>query len=132
MVKSDKATEKAIAEMKDKSYNDLKSNPKISTYTIDRVEFNKPASVSSTMQDEIAVSAVAAKTNVGETSAPFKGINGVYVVEVTAKDGKNGTFDATTEKQQIETLYNRFYMTNAVANTLDKIYPKENRVYKHF
>lgn len=132
IVKSDKATENAIAEMKDKSYNDLKSNPKISTYTVDRVEFNKPASVSSTMQDEIAVSAVAAKTNVGETSAPFKGINGVYVVEVTAKDSKNGTFDAATEKQQIETLYNRFYMTNAVANTLDKIYPKANRVYKHF
>ena len=105
---------------------------KISTYTIDKVEFKKPTNVSSTMQDEVAIAAVASKMNAGETSAPFEGVNGVYVIEVASKDAKNGTFDATAEKQQIESLYNRNYIVTAVEKALGKIYPMENRVYVHF
>ena len=41
------------------------------------------------MQAEVAIGAVASKLNVGETSAPFKGSNGIYVIEVTAKNAKN-------------------------------------------
>ncbi|MBR3615368.1 MAG: SurA N-terminal domain-containing protein [Bacteroidaceae bacterium] len=132
MAQSEKAKEQAMAEMKDKSYNDLKNNSKISTYTIDKVEFKKPTNVSSTMQDEVAIAAVASKMNAGETSAPFEGVNGVYVIEVASKDAKNGTFDATAEKQQIESLYNRNYIVTAVEKALGKIYPMENRVYVHF
>ena len=132
MAQSEKAKEQAMAEMKDKSYNDLKNNSKISTYTIDKVEFKKPTNVSSTMQDEVAIAAVASKMNAGETSAPFEGVNGVYVIEVVSKDAKNGTFDATAEKQQIESLYNRNYIVTAVERALGKIYPMENRVYVHF
>ena len=129
---NDKATAQAIAEMENKGYNELKNNPKISSYTIDKVEFMKPTNVSSTMQDEVAIGAVASKMNVGETSAPFKGSNGIYVIEVTAKNAKNGTFNATAEKQQIEALYNKNYTMSNVESTLNKIYPKENRVYVHF
>lgn len=129
---SDKAAAQAIAEMENKGYNELKNNPKISSYTIDKVEFMKPTNVSSTMQDEVAIGAVASKMNVGETSAPFKGSNGIYVIEVTAKNAKNGTFNATAEKQQIEALYNKNYTMSNVESTLSKIYPKENRVYVHF
>ena len=129
---NDKATAQAIAEMENKGYNELKNNPKISSYTIDKVEFMKPTNVSSTMQDEVAIGAVASKMNVGETSAPFKGSNGIYVIEVTAKNAKNGTFNATAEKQQIEALYNKNYTMSNVESTLSKIYPKENRVYVHF
>ena len=125
---NDKATAQAIAEMENKGYNELKNNPKISSYTIDKVEFMKPTNVSSTMQDEVAIGAVASKMNVGETSAPFKGSNGIYVIEVTAKNAKNGTFNATAEKQQIEALYNKNYTMSNVESTLSKIYPKENRV----
>lgn len=129
---NDKAAAQAIAEMENKGYNELKNNPKISSYTIDKVEFMKPTNVSSTMQDEVAIGAVASKMNVGETSAPFKGSNGIYVIEVTAKNAKNGTFNATAEKQQIEALYNKNYTMSNVESTLSKIYPKENRVYVHF
>ena len=129
---NDKATAQAIAEMENKGYNELKNNPKISSYTIDKVEFMKPTNVSSTMQDEVAIGAVASKLNVGETSAPFKGSNGIYVIEVTAKNAKNATFNATAEKQQIEALYNKNYTMSGVESTLNKIYPKENRVYVHF
>ncbi len=129
---SDKAADKAIAEMQGKGCNELKSNPNISSYTIDKVEFAKPTNVSSTMQDEVAIGAVASKMNVGETSAPFKGSNGIYVIEVTAKNAKDGTFNATAEKQQIEALYNKNYTMQTVENSLNKIYPKENRVYVHF
>ena len=132
IAQSDKAKEQAMAEMKDKSYNDLKSNSKVSTYTIDKVEFKKATNVSSTMQDEVAIAAVASKLNVGETSAPFEGANGVYVIEVVSKDAKNETFNATAEKQQIEAIYNKNYTSAAIENTLGKIYPKENRVYVHF
>ena len=132
IAQSDKAKEQAMAEMKDKSYNDLKSNSKVSTYTIDKVEFKKATNVSSTMQDEVAIAAVASKLNAGETSAPFKGANGVYVIEVVSKDAKNETFNATAEKQQIEAIYNKNYTSAAIENTLGKIYPKENRVYVHF
>ena len=132
IAQSDKAKEQAMAEMKDKSYNDLKSNSKVSTYTIDKVEFKKATNVSSTMQDEVAIAAVASKLNAGETSAPFEGANGVYVIEVVSKDAKNETFNATAEKQQIEAIYNKNYTSAAIENTLGKIYPKENRVYVHF
>ena len=129
---NEKAKEMAIAEMKDKSYNDLKSNSNISTYNIDKVEFKKATNVSPTMQDEVAIAAVASKLNAGETSAPFEGANGIYVIEVAAKNAKNETFNATAEKQQIEALYNKSYIVTAVENALSKIYPMENRVYIHF
>ena len=129
--KKEKATSLAIEEMKGKTYNELKSNPKISTSTIDKVEFKNAANIAY-MKDEAAVSAVAAKMNVGETSAPFEGNYGVYVVEVVSKESKNGTFNATAEKNAIEALYNRGFINTSVENALNKIYPKENRVYKFF
>ena len=84
------------------------------------------------MQDETVIGAVAAKMNAGETSAPFKGTNGVYVIEVTAKNAKNGTFNATAEKNSIESQLNPNYSMGALENTLNKLYPKENRAYIHF
>ena len=129
--KKEKATSQAIEEMKGKSYNELKSNPKISASTIDKIEFKNAANIAY-MKDEAAVSAVAAKMNVGETSEPFEGNYGVYVVEVVSKENKNGTFNATTEKNAIEALYNRNFFTTTIDNVLNKIYPKENRVYKFF
>ncbi len=131
-IKNEKAVEFAIAEMKDKAFDALKSNSNISTYTVDQVEFSKPTNVSSTLSDEANISAVAATLNVGETSAPFKGENGVYVIKATAKNAKNATFNATAEKQNIESPLNANYSVSALQSALSKLYPKENKVYKHF
>ena len=84
------------------------------------------------MQDEYAIGAVAAKMNVGETSAPFKGINGVYVIEVTAKDAKNAAFNATAEKNKIESQLNVNQSLGTLENALNKLYPKQNNAYKYF
>ena len=131
-LQGDKAVAQVIAEMNGKKVNDLKNNSKVSTYNVDKVEFSKPTNISSTMQDEYAIGAVASKMNVGETSAPFKGINGVYVIEVKAKDAKNGTFNATAEKNKIESQLNVNYSLGALENALNKLYPKQNNAYKYF
>ena len=131
-LQGEKVIAQAIAEMDGKKVNDLKNNSKVSTYNVDKVEFKKPTNISPTMQDETVIGAVAAKMNVGETSAPFKGTNGVYVIEVTAKNAKNGTFNATAEKNSIESQLNPNYSMGALENTLNKLYPKENRAYIHF
>ena len=131
-LQGEKVTAQAIAEMNGKKFNELKNNSKISTYNVDKVEFKKPTNISPTMQDEVAIGAVAAKLNVGETSAPFKGINGVYVVEVAAKNAKSETFNATAEKNYIESQVSPNYSMSALENALNKIYPKENRAYIHF
>lgn len=131
--KKEKYTKLAIEEMTGKSFNDLKGIAKVTIYNnVDEIEFSNAANISTTMQDEVAVAAVAAKMNIGEVSAPFEGNNGVYVIEITAKDAKNGEFNAATQKQQIEAIYNKSAMRNALFNTLDEIYPRENRVYKLF
>ena len=131
-LQGDKAVAQVISEMNGKKVNDLKNNSKVSTYNVDKVEFGKPTNISSTMQDEYAIGAVAAKMNVGETSAPFKGINGVYVIEVKAKDAKNGTFNATAEKNKIESQLNVNQSLGTLENALNKLYPKQNNAYKYF
>ncbi|MBO5664670.1 MAG: SurA N-terminal domain-containing protein [Bacteroidaceae bacterium] len=131
-LQGEKVIAQAIAEMDGKKVNDLKNNSKVSTYNVDKVEFKKPTNISPTMQDETVIGAVAAKMNAGETSAPFKGTNGVYVIEVTAKNAKNGTFNATAEKNSIESQLNPNYSMGALENTLNKLYPKVNRAYIHF
>ena len=129
--KKSKATMKAIEEMKGKSYAELKNNTKISTSTIDKIEFKNDANITPS-KDEAAVSAVVAKMNAGEISEPFEGKYGVYVVEVVSKNAKNETFNATAEKQEIEAMYNKYLFSNIINKTLNKIYPKENRTYKFF
>lgn len=131
-LQGDKAVAMVVAEMNGKKVNDLKNNSKVSTYNVDKVEFSKPTNISSTMQDEYAIGAVASKMNVGETSAPFKGINGVYVIEVVAKDAKNGAFNATAEKNKIESQLNVNQSLGTLENTLNNIYPKQNNAYKYF
>ena len=131
-LQGDKAVAQVIAEMNGKKVNDLKNNSKVSTYNVDKVEFSKPTNISSTMQDEYAIGAVASKMNVGETSAPFKGINGVYVIEVVAKDAKNGAFNATAEKNKIESQLNVNQSLGTLENALNKLYPKQNNAYKYF
>lgn len=87
-IQKEKATAKLIEEVKKMNDNEM-------TYTpLSGIEYGKPAQVAPNVMDPV-VSAVAAKLNVGEKSAPFRGKNisqnsedYVYVVKVTEKTAK--------------------------------------------
>ncbi|MBQ3244468.1 MAG: SurA N-terminal domain-containing protein [Bacteroidaceae bacterium] len=86
-IQKEKATAKLIGDVKKMSDNEM-------TYTpIFGIEYGNPVQVAPNIQD-LVVSAVAAKLNVGEKSAPFSGKNimsgedYVYVVKVTEKIAK--------------------------------------------
>lgn len=118
----EKATAKLIEDVKKMSDNEM-------TYTpIFGIEYGKPVQVAPNIQD-IVLSAVAAKLNVGEKSAPFCGSEDyVYVVKVTEKIAKkekkldmkgvhdrarrladpSAIFNVLTEKNPAETNFRKF------------------------
>ena len=118
----EKATAKLIEDVKKMSDNEM-------TYTpIFGIEYGKPVQVAPNIQD-IVLSAVAAKLNVGEKSAPFCGSEDyVYVVKVTEKTAKeenrldmkgvhdrarrladpSAIFKVLTEKNPAETNFRKF------------------------
>jgi peptidyl-prolyl cis-trans isomerase D len=96
------------------------------------VEYKKATHIPSVNADEPAISAVVANMEVNEVSAPIKGNNAVYVVKVTSKTPKNGTFNATAEKNKIESQLNVNQSLGTLENTLNNIYPKQNNAYKYF
>ena len=126
-VLKEKATAKLIEDVKKKSESEM-------TYTpILGIEYGQPVQVAPNIQD-IVLSAVAAKLNVGEKSAPFCGKNimsgedYVYVVKVTEKTAKkenkldmkgvhdrarlladpSAIFKVLTEKNPTETNFRKF------------------------
>ena len=118
----EKATAKLIEDVKKKSESEM-------TYTpIFGIEYGQPVQVAPNIQD-IVLSAVAAKLNVGEKSAPFRGSEDyVYVVKVTEKTAKeenkldmkgvhdrarrladpSAIFKVLTEKNPAETNFHKF------------------------
>ena len=118
----EKATAKLIEDVKKKSESEM-------TYTpIFGIEYGQPVQVAPNIQD-IVLSAVAAKLNVGEKSAPFRGSEDyVYVVKVTEKTAKkennldmkgvhdrarrladpSAIFKVLTEKNPAETNFRKF------------------------
>lgn len=118
----EKATAKLIEDVKKKSESEM-------TYTpILGIEYGQPVQVAPNIQD-IVLSAVAAKLNVGEKSAPFCGSEDyVYVVKVTEKTAKeenkldmkgvhdrarrladpSAIFKVLTEKNPTETNFRKF------------------------
>lgn len=118
----EKATAKLIEDVKKKSESEM-------TYTpILGIEYGQPVQVAPNIQD-IVLSAVAAKLNVGEKSAPFRGSEDyVYVVKVTEKTAKeenkldmkgvhdrarrladpSAIFKVLTEKNPAETNFHKF------------------------
>lgn len=118
----EKATAKLIEDVKKKSESEM-------TYTpILGIEYGQPVQVAPNIKD-IVLSAVAAKLNVGEKSAPFCGSEDyVYVVKVTEKTAKeenkldmkgvhdrarrladpSAIFKVLTEKNPAETNFRKF------------------------
>jgi peptidyl-prolyl cis-trans isomerase D len=79
---------------------------------------------------EPAVNAVASLTEIGQTSAPFAGRNGVYVIQVTDKKASEKTYDENIQKQQLDMQFKYRLMSLIQGNTLLKDHAKieDNRI----
>ena len=122
------------AELKGKSFDDLKSNENVKFSTTDQVEYKKATSVQSINADELVISAAVANMQAGEVSAPIKGDNAVYVVKVLSKEAKNAEFNAQTEADYIQSL--DFYgnpnvIGQLIQDAIGNSNNVENRVYEH-
>ena len=122
------------AELKGKSIDELKSNANIKFSTTDQVEYKKATSVQSINADEMVISAVVANMQAGETSAPIKGNNAVYVVKVLSKEAKNAEFNEDAELNYIQSL--DFYgnpnvIGQLIQEAMGKTYDVDNRIYEH-
>lgn len=129
----DKKAEIITKELAGKDFAAICGNNKVKTCTVDMVEYKKATHVPVVNADEPVISAVVANMNVNEISAPIKGNNGVYVVKVTAKNPKNGEFNAETENKYITSNGGMFNYDNVAAQlyqmALEKIYPVENKLH---
>lgn len=129
----DKKAEMITAELTGKDFAAISSNNKVKTCTVDMVEYKKATHIPTVNADEPVISAVVANMNVNEVSAPIKGNNGVYVVKVTAKNAKNGEFNAETENMYITSNGGMFSYDNIAPQlfqmAIDKIYPVENKLH---
>lgn len=103
-IRRDKKAEKIMGEMKNfNSVAQVKDMKDAISDTVKHVTFSAPAYIAATGRSEQAVSAVAAKTAVDQTSAPIKGNAGVYMIQVYGKDKGTEEFDV---KKEEETLSN--------------------------
>ena len=129
----DKKAEMITAELAGKDFAAISSNNKVKTCTVDMVEYKKATHIPTVNADEPVISAVVANMNVNEVSAPIKGNNGVYVVKVTAKNAKNGEFNAETENMYITSNGGMFSYDNIAPQlfqmAIDNIYPVENKLH---
>ena len=122
------------AELKGKSFDDLKSNENVKFSTTDQVEYKKATSVQSINADELVISAAVANMQAGEISAPIKGDNAVYVVKVLSKAAKNAEFNAEAEANYIQSLdfYNNPNVVGQlIQDAIGNANNVENRVYEH-
>lgn len=129
----DKKAEMITNELAGKDFAAICGNNKVKTSSISMVEYKKATHVPSVNADEPVISAVVANMNVNEVSAPIKGNNAVYVVKVTAKNPKNGEFNAETENQYISSNGGMFSYDNIAGQllqmALSDIYPAENKLH---
>lgn len=113
-IRRDKKAEKIMGEMKNfNSVAQVKEMKDAVSDTVKHVTFSASAYIAATGRSEQAVSAVAAKTAVNQTSAPIKGNAGVYMIQVYGKENGTEEFDA---KKEEETLSNT--AANIVARQL--------------
>ena len=101
-IQNNKKAEKIIADIKGKSFDQLKNESNIKTCKTDRISFSAPAYISATASSEPAIAAAASKMNIGEVSAPIKGISAVYVIKLVAKNEKNGVFNTKGEENSLK------------------------------
>ncbi|MCQ2112604.1 MAG: SurA N-terminal domain-containing protein [Bacteroidaceae bacterium] len=99
--------------------------------TINHVSFAAPAFVRATAASEPMVSAMASKTEKGQVVGPFKGDQGVYVMQVINKTKTAEKFDAKSEEAQLSQMNQRAAFQNIINSLYLKANVKDNR-YKFF
>ena len=86
--------------------------------TLPRVSFSSAAFISKSASNEAAVSGAAASLEEGELSAPIKGNNGIYFVQVVKKNNGTATFNAEGEQKTLEAAAIRNINGNTIINEL--------------
>ena len=119
-IKMEKAYAKLIEKVSKMSDSEIAANLE----KVEPFEYNTNVTVGNTT-DPI-ISAVAAKLNAGEKSAPFKGNNGVYVVKVLEKASKGGKLDMKAENLKAKTLLD----PSSILKTLYFKNPAESNFHK--
>ena len=132
----DKKAELIAQELEGKEYNAIKDNSKAQVARVNMVEFKKATHIPSLNVDEPVISVVAANMQVGETSAPIKGDNGVYVINVVGRNSKDGFFNAQKESEYILSNGGMYEYANIVNHLfqmgLNEVYPVENKLFRFF
>lgn len=100
MAVKNKKAEKIMAEIKGKSFDELSSINGVKSETVKHISFAAPASIDK--NSEPAISAAVTKLQIGETSAPIKGNDGVFVVKLTAKNTGKAEFNAEQEQNSLK------------------------------
>lgn len=101
-ITNDKKAEKIMKDIDGKTMEQIKAMENVKSCETKRISFNAPAYISATASNEPSISAIAAKLNIGEESAPIKGNNAVYVIKLVAKNAKGGEYNAKSEEDAIK------------------------------
>lgn len=126
----DKKAEKLISEINAKnitSFDQCSTIANVQTDSVKHVSFAAPTYVSMTHSSEPVIGAYATTLDVNKVSVPIKGMGGVYVLQVYAKDKLNETFDATTEERSIEDMSARIIANRFINDLYLKANVKDNR-----
>lgn len=100
--------------------------------TLPRVSFSSPAYVSQSGSSEAAVSGAVAGLEEGEFSAPIKGNNGIYFLQVVKKNTGVAKFNAETEQSTLEAAATRNINGNTILNELYRKGNVEDNRYRFF
>lgn len=99
-IAADKKAAKIIPMMKG-DFTTLATVPNVKIDTLKHVSFSAPAFVGSTNASEPVLSARVSMMQAGQTSAPFEGKGGVYVVQVLTKNSLGLTYNAQSEEASL-------------------------------
>lgn len=107
----EKRAEKILADLNSKglkSIDDYKSVPNAVSDTLKMVTFSSPVNVIGVGAGEYALSGAVTKATPNQLTAPIKGNNAVYVLDVLSSSKSNETYDAAKELQMLGSYYQRF------------------------
>ena len=124
---NDKKAESIIAQMSDKSFDEIGAMNGAKSDVVKRISFSAPAFINITSSSEPVICAAATRLNEGEVSAPIKGNNAVYVIKLISKTSKEAEFNAESEGNNVKMNVQRSasqYLKdlNENSNTVDNRY----------
>ncbi len=131
-VENDKKAEKILAKLNGATtLADAQSKAGATVDTVNQVSFAAPTFVSATTSSEPLIGAVAAKTETGKVSAPFKGNEGVFMLQVIAKNPTEEKMDTVAEQSTLSQQWFNVAM-NTIISDLTKEADVEDLRYKFY